>query len=197
MPRVVPRGRLLRTIVISLDPADGGSTVPRQINATIRDRLRYGPRSDYQPDLLWDLDLYARLARADAWAFIGPINWYGPSSNFKLLFDRLVCMNEWRESLTRSMRKKNTASAQALERSARWEGLSKNHLEGRSAAFFCYGDPGGADLDAEGRDRRSLLIRSGSIQRTNPTIMSEMRIRAWFGNTVQWRRGAGLALDLR
>jgi hypothetical protein len=127
--------------------------VPRQINATIRDRLRYGPRSDYQPDLLWDLDLYARLARADAWAFIGPINWYGPSSNFKLLFDRLVCMNEWRESLTRSMRKKNTASAQALERSARWEGLSKNHLEGRSAAFFCYGDRGGADLDAEGRPK--------------------------------------------
>jgi multimeric flavodoxin WrbA len=52
----------------------------------------YGPRSDHQPDLLWNLDLYARLARADAWAFIGPINWYGPTSNFKLLFDRL-CMN--------------------------------------------------------------------------------------------------------
>src|SRR3984957_19049142 len=53
----------------------------------------YGPHSDHQPDLLWELDLYARLARADAWAFIGPINWYGPTSNFKLLFDRLVCMN--------------------------------------------------------------------------------------------------------
>jgi hypothetical protein len=53
----------------------------------------YGPRSDHQPDLLWDLDLYARLAHADAWAFIGPINWYGPTSNFKLLFDRLACMN--------------------------------------------------------------------------------------------------------
>ena len=26
----------------------------------------YGPHSDHQPDLLWDLDLYARLARADA-----------------------------------------------------------------------------------------------------------------------------------
>ena len=45
----------------------------------------YGPHSDHQPDLLWDLDLYGRLARADAWAFIGPINWYGPTSNFKLL----------------------------------------------------------------------------------------------------------------
>jgi multimeric flavodoxin WrbA len=33
------------------------------------------------------------MARADAWAFIWPTNWYGPTSNFKLLFDRLVCMN--------------------------------------------------------------------------------------------------------
>ena len=29
----------------------------------------YGPRSTTQPDLMWDLDLYGRLARADAWAF--------------------------------------------------------------------------------------------------------------------------------
>ncbi|MGO4741540.1 hypothetical protein AB4099_33855 [Bosea sp. 2KB_26] len=31
-----------------------------------------------QPDLIWDLRLYERLARADAWAS---------------MFDRLVCMN--------------------------------------------------------------------------------------------------------
>jgi hypothetical protein len=29
--------------------------------------------------------------------------------------------------------------AQALERSAQWEDLSRNRLEGWSAAFFCYG----------------------------------------------------------
>ncbi|MDQ3138218.1 MAG: NAD(P)H-dependent oxidoreductase, partial [Gemmatimonadota bacterium] len=46
-----------------------------------------------EPDLMWDLDLYARLDLADAWAVIGPINWYGPPSNLKLMFDRLVCMN--------------------------------------------------------------------------------------------------------
>jgi multimeric flavodoxin WrbA len=44
-----------------------------------------------EPDLTWDLDLYARLDLADAWAFIGPVKWYGPPSNLKLLFDRLVC----------------------------------------------------------------------------------------------------------
>jgi hypothetical protein len=26
----------------------------------------YGPHSETQPDLMWDVDLYGRLARADA-----------------------------------------------------------------------------------------------------------------------------------
>ena len=43
--------------------------------------------------------------------------------------------------------------AQALERSPQWRELSKNHLEGRSAAFFCYGDRGAVDLDAGGRPK--------------------------------------------
>ena len=51
----------------------------------------------FQPDLLWDLDLYARLARADAWAFIGPINWYGPHLELQAAL-RPVCLHEWRES---------------------------------------------------------------------------------------------------
>jgi NADPH-dependent FMN reductase len=112
----------------------------------------YGPKSDTQPDLMWDLDLYGRLARADAWAFIGPIWWYGPSTNFKTMFDRLVCMNGGnpRPDL---IDKKSTLLAQALERSSQWQELSKNHLEGRSAAFFCYGDKGGADLDKDGRPK--------------------------------------------
>ncbi len=42
---------------------------------------------------MWNLNLYARLDLADAWAIIGPVNWYGPTSNLKLFFDRLVCMN--------------------------------------------------------------------------------------------------------
>jgi hypothetical protein len=112
----------------------------------------YGPNSEHQPDLLWNLDLYRRLARADAWAFIGPINWYGPSTNFKLLFDRLVCMNGGnpRPDL---IDKKNTLLAQALERSPQWQELTRNHLEGRTAAFFSYGDQGGADFDETGRPK--------------------------------------------
>jgi hypothetical protein len=112
----------------------------------------YGPQSDSQPDLLWDLHLYERLARADAWAIIGPVNWYAPSSNIKLLFDRLVCMNGGnpRPDL---IDKKDTLKAQALERSPQWKELTKNHLSGRTAAFFCYGDDGANEEDTNGKPK--------------------------------------------
>ena len=112
----------------------------------------YGPRSTTQPDLMWDLDLYGRLARADAWAFIGPTNWYGPTTNFKLMFDRLVCAagGNPRPDLTD---KKDTLKAQALERSPQWKRLTKNHLEGRTAGFFTYCDGGANEIDIDGRPR--------------------------------------------
>jgi multimeric flavodoxin WrbA len=116
----------------------------------------YGPKSDTQPDLLWNLDLYGRLARTDAWAFIGPMNWYAPTTGLKLMFDRLVCMNGGnpRPDL---IDKKNTQKAQALERSDLWQELTNNHLEGRTAAFFAYGDDGGPDI---GKDGIPKLIKS-------------------------------------
>jgi len=112
----------------------------------------YEPDNDAEPDLMWNLDLYARLDLADAWAIIGPVNWYGPTSNLKLMFDRLVCMNGGnpREDL---IRHKDPELAMKLEHSRRWERLSVNHLEGRTAAFFCYGDGGGDDLNATGRPK--------------------------------------------
>ena len=103
-----------------------------------------------EPDLMWDLDLYARLDLADAWAFISPVNWYGPTSNLKLFFDRLVCMNGGnpREEL---IKHKDPELAMQLEHTPEWDALSVNHLEGRTAAFFCYGDGGGDEMDANGR----------------------------------------------
>lgn len=105
-----------------------------------------------EPDLMWNLDLYARLDLADAWAIIGPVNWYGPSSNLKLMFDRLVCMNGGnpKEAL---IDHKNPEQAMALETSPEWATLTRNHLEGRTAGFFCYGDAGGNELDAAGRPK--------------------------------------------
>jgi hypothetical protein len=46
---------------------------------------------------------------------------------------------------------KDPARAIELERSPEWKELSRNHLEGRSAGFFCYGDGGGEQLLDSGR----------------------------------------------
>jgi hypothetical protein len=112
----------------------------------------YEKDSKLEPDLMWDLDMYARLDLADAWAIIAPVNWYAPTSNLKLMFDRLVCMNGGnpREDL---IEHKNAELAMKLEHSPEWEKLSQNHLEGRTAAFFCYGDGGGDELDDAGRPK--------------------------------------------
>jgi len=112
----------------------------------------YEKNSKVEPDLMWNLDLYSRLDLADAWAIIGPVNWYGPTSNLKLMFDRLVCMNGGnpREEL---IEHKNPELAMKLEHAPEWEELSVNHLEGRTAAFFCYGDGGGDEMDSEGRPK--------------------------------------------
>ena len=112
----------------------------------------YEKDSRWEPDLMWNLDLYSRLDLADAWAIIGPINWYAPTSNLKLMFDRLVCMNGGnpREEL---IEHKDAELAKKLEHSPQWEELSVNHLEGRTAGFFCYGDGGGDELDDEGRPK--------------------------------------------
>lgn len=112
----------------------------------------YEKNNSEEPDLMWDLDMYSRLDQADAWAIIGPVNWYGPTSNLKLMFDRLVCMNGGnpKEDL---IHHKNPELAMKLEHQPEWKDLSLNHLEGRTAAFFCYGDGGGDELDDAGRPK--------------------------------------------
>jgi hypothetical protein len=114
----------------------------------------YHRGSELQADLMWNLDLYARLDLADAWAIIGPVNWYAPSTNLKAMFDRLVCMNGGnpREEL---IGHKDPQKAIALEKTPEWAALSRNHLEGRTAGFFSYGDDGADELDPT---RRPLLL---------------------------------------
>ncbi len=117
----------------------------------------YEKNNKAEPDLMWDLDLYARLDLADAWAIIGPINWYAPSTNLKAMFDRLVCMDGGnpREEL---IEHKDPELAVKLEKSPQWKELSVNHLEGRTAGFFCYGDKGADETDESGRPK---LLRPG------------------------------------
>jgi hypothetical protein len=112
----------------------------------------YKKNDKAEPDLMWDLDLYARLDMADAWAFIGPVNWYGPSSNLKLMFDRMVCMNGGNPD-EKTIRHKDPELAMKLEHTPEWKEISLNHLEGRTAAFFCDGDLGGDEMDESGRPK--------------------------------------------
>jgi hypothetical protein len=69
------------------------------------------------------------------------------------MFDRLVCMNGGnpREEL---IDHKDPEKAMALEHSPEWEELSVNHLEGRTAAFFCYSDAGANEMDSTGRPKK-------------------------------------------
>jgi multimeric flavodoxin WrbA len=109
----------------------------------------YEKGSWQEKDLMWEMDMYARFDMADAWAIIGPINWYGPTSNLKLMFDRLVCMNGGNPDES-TIGHKDPEKAIELEHSERWKELSVNHLEGRTAGFFCYGDEGGEEMDTTG-----------------------------------------------
>lgn len=110
----------------------------------------YQKHAHLEPDLMWDLDLYARLDLADAWAFIAPVNWYGPTSNLKLMFDRLVCANGGNPD-ERLIDHKDPEKAMALEHAPEWKALSRNHLEGRTAAFFTYEDAGADEIGPDGR----------------------------------------------
>jgi hypothetical protein len=112
----------------------------------------YSRNNKKEPDLMWNLDLYARLDMADAWAILSPVNWYAPSSNLKLMFDRLVCMNGGNPD-ERLIDHKNPEKAMRLENTEQWKEISLNHLEGRTAAFFCYGDAGANELDESGRPK--------------------------------------------
>jgi hypothetical protein len=131
----------------------------------------YEKDSKAEPDLMWDLDMYARLDLADAWLVVGPVNWYAPTSNLKLFFDRLVRMNGGnpREDL---IRHEDPELAMKLERSPEWNELAVNHLEGRSAGFFHYGDGGGDQLDASGRPK---ILRDKSLFDPEKEPFDDMR----------------------
>ena len=83
---------------------------------------------------------------AGASAIIDPIKWYGPTSNLKLMFNRLLCMN-WDNPDENTIDHKDPEKAMALEQQELWQQKNQNHLEGRTAAFFCYGAEGADEMD--------------------------------------------------
>jgi multimeric flavodoxin WrbA len=110
----------------------------------------YKRHSFFEPDLMWDEDIYGRIYAADAVLICAPMNWYGPTSSLKLMFDRLVCANGGNPD-EKLIHHKDGEMAAALEKNPRWKELSLNHLEGRTAAFFVYGDAGGDEIGGDGK----------------------------------------------
>ena len=53
----------------------------------------YNKGDKKMPDLLQELDVYKLLQEADAFIIFSPIHWHSLTSQIKLLFDRLVCIN--------------------------------------------------------------------------------------------------------
>jgi multimeric flavodoxin WrbA len=153
----------------------------------------YEAGNSTEPDLMWNLDLYARLDLADAWAIVGPVNWYAPSSSLKLMFDRLVCMNGGNPDET-TIGHKDPERAMALEHTPKWEAMSVNHLEGRSAAFFCYGDGGGDEMDANNRPKFSATPSILMVTRSRSRICGRPT-RRWCGSVAtaasKYRIGCG------
>src|SRR3954462_13588723 len=82
------------------------------------------------------------------------------------MFDRLVCMSGGnpRPDL---IDKKSTLKAQALEKSLQWQELTRNHLEGRTAAFFWYGNLAANELEGDTRPK-ILRRRKGSATSEDP-----------------------------
>ena len=76
----------------------------------------YERNSKAEPDLMWRPGHVLSPRPCLCVGIIAPINWYGPPSNLKLMFDRLVCMNGGnpREDL---IDHKDPEKAEALEHS--------------------------------------------------------------------------------
>lgn len=108
----------------------------------------YG-KGDGTDDFMHEKDVYKKLENADGFVVFTPVHWYGPSSQVKAFFDRLVCVN-----LTLDVKDakrildddiKNPKVTTAAELSGKYRDLLKNHYEGKVGAFFIHGDDGAND----------------------------------------------------
>jgi len=103
-----------------------------------------------KPDLLKELDVYELLKECDAFIIVSPIHWYSLSSQIKLLFDRLVCINQTltvsdAKKLMGSDNIKNSEITGKFSQSGEYDHLLRNHLEGKVAGFYVHGDDGAND----------------------------------------------------
>ena len=106
-------------------------------------------KNDGTNDLMHEKNVYEKLEKADGFVVFTPVHWYGPSSQVKALFDRLVCTNLTltREDAEKIYGKdiKDPKKTIEAEQSGKYRDLLKNHYEDKVAAFFIHGDDGAND----------------------------------------------------
>jgi len=105
-------------------------------------------------DLMYESEIYDKLEGCDAFLVVSPINWYSVSTQVKAMFDRLVCANLTltREEAIQIMGEgniKNSKITGAAELSGEYKHLLRNHLEGKTAAFYIHGDDGADDYSKD------------------------------------------------
>lgn len=103
-----------------------------------------------KPDLLKEEGVYDLLKQCDAFIVVSPIHWHALTSQIKLLFDRLVCVNQTltiddAKNLMGDGNIKNAEITGKFARSGDYNHLFRNHLEGKVAAFYVHGDDGAND----------------------------------------------------
>lgn len=109
-------------------------------------------------DYMHNASIYERMEAADGFLILSPVNWYSTTSQLKLMFDRLSCINltiTADQAVEMGINKESEKSIIA-EQSKKFHHLLKNHYEGKYAAFFAHGDAGGSDYYefAKRKDRR-------------------------------------------
>lgn len=118
-------------------------------------------KKDDPNDLMHKEDVYRKLEECDGFFVLTPINWSSCTSVVKSFFDRLVCASltitaeEAEELMDGDV--KDSAKSRGLEESGKYNGMLKNHLEGKRAGFFAHGNEGGSDYMEFAKNKRKML----------------------------------------
>lgn len=120
----------------------------------------YSKKSDPK-DFMFQNDAYKKLEECDGFFVLTPINWSSCSSVVKSFFDRLVCaslsitVDEAKEIFEGDI--KDSRKTRLAEKSGKYNGMLKNHLEGKVAGFFAQGNEGGSDYREFAKNKTKLL----------------------------------------